>query len=461
MKVVLPFLLIGVIVLSSCASKRNYNKAQKFDESGLYTDAAALYLKSVVANSNNIDAKLGLQRTGQLVLDDKVEAFKNQYQNGAIKDAVYAYREAESYYNQLSSVGVKLNIDDQQSVYYQEVKDQYLDQLYQQAMKALSLEEFAGAESQLSEVLTFDKRYKDAQSQWITAKYEPVYRQGNQRIAGEMFRSAYGDFNIINLATKGYKNSIELQSECLSKAQVTIAVLPFTYKFMGLSSYSSAVKSNVLGKVSQLNSPFYQVISDDAISSIPGWASIKDQSLAVNMARKLQNFEAKSILSAQIEKFNRNSGKLIKLEKRGYLKKTVDVKNEETGSTEKKTVYSKIRYYEYKQTNSVLLSLNYSLNRIDKSELAFSDQFYKEETDEVHYAKFDGDYKQLIPGYWKYSDRESAEDRIEDNETSRKELQQLFSAKKEIASIQTLESNLFQLCGDHVANNILNYKPEN
>ncbi len=462
MKRIAPLLFLGIILLSSCASKRNYNKAQKFDKAGLYSDAATLYYKSLKANKNNIDAKLGLQRTGQMVLEDKITAFQAQYNNGNAKDAVYAYRDAESYYNQLSTLGVKLILSEEQKAYYLEVKDKYLDILYQQATKALAHEEFGSAETYFKEIIIIDKNFKDVQTKWITAKYEPIYRRGKQLIATASFRSAYGDFNSINKATKGYKNSIELQAQCLEEATVSIAVLPFTYKYKIYRNYVSPVKGNVVNQLSQIKSPFYRLISDDAILSISDWSHIKDPTLAVKHAKRLgTGFEAKAILTARIDNYMQEQGQLRKKEKRGYLKRTVEVVNPETKVKESKVRYSKVRYYEYEQENSVVLSLSFALDRVDKDEMAVSDIFYGEEKSKVHYASFDGDYKQLVAGYWKYSDKVSDEDQIYDSSESNNQLHSLFTNSKQIVSIAKLESTLFDKCGLHVANKITEYKPEN
>ncbi|WP_430815386.1 hypothetical protein [Carboxylicivirga sp. RSCT41] len=461
MKQLLP-ILIGLMLLSACASKRNYNKAQKFDEAGLYSDAAALYYKSLKANKNNIDAKLGLQRTGQLVLEDKVEAFKKQYNNGTAKDAVYAYRKAESYYNQLSALGVKLIMSEEQKEYYLEVKDKYLDILYQHGMKALNLEEFKNAETQFAEILSIDKSFKDVQSQWITAKYEPVYRHGNELIQTSQFRSAYTDFNTINSATKGYKNSIELQNMCLEEAKVTVAVLPFSYKYRNYRNYTSTMKNSVVSELSQIKSPFYQLISDEAIKTVPDWTKTKDLSMALKYARQFgSEFEAKTILTARIDKYIKSQGQLRKEEKKGYLKQIVEVTNTETKLKEQKVKYTKVRYYEYSQENSIIMSLSYDLDRIDKDEKAFADNYYGEKKDKIHYAKFDGSYKQLVAGTWKYIDKDSPEDSVYDSEQSNKQLHELFKNKKEIQSIASLESNLLKECAQHVSKNLTNYKPEN
>ncbi|WP_439184356.1 hypothetical protein [Carboxylicivirga taeanensis] len=461
MKQLLPILII-TFLMAGCASKRNYNKAQKFDEAGLYTDAASLYFKSLSANKNNIDAKLGLQRTGQLVLEDKIDAFKSKYNNGSAKDAVYAYREAENYFKQLASLGVKLILPEEQKEYYQEVKDRYLDILYQQSMKALSLDEFVTAEAQLKEIISIDKNFKDAQSQWVIAKYEPVYRHGNQLMLSQQYRSAYDRFSTINKATKGYKNSIELQTQCLDEATVTIAVLPFGYKYRGSRNYTTMMKERVVSELSQLKSPFYKIISDEAINSVPGWTQTKDQAMALKYARHQgDNFEAKAILAARIDNYQKMAGKLNKNEKRGYLKQTVEVINPQTKVKEQKVKYTKVRYYEFEQENTVSISLNYELNRVDRDELAFADNFYGSKKDHIHYARFDGDYKKLVAGTWKYIDKESAEDKVYDSEASNSRLHELFTNKKDIQSITTLENQVLKECMEHVANSMVKYQPEN
>lgn len=462
MKYYISILLTGLILLSSCASKRNYNKAQKYDQAGLYSDAANLYYKSLVANKNNIDAKLGLQRTGQMVLEDKIETFKAQYNNGTAKEAVYAYREAENYFKQLSTLGVKLILAEEQKAYYHEVKDRYLDNLYQQAMKALSLEEFSGAEVQFAEIITFDKSFKDAKTQWITAKFEPVYRKGNKLMTTESYRSAYNEYYTINKYTNGYKSSLELQTQCLNEATLSIAILPFTYHYKSYKNISTPVRNKVTNHISQIKSPFYKLISDESITSIPGWSTAKFPTVVIkNAKQKAAEFEAKSILSANIEKYMKQHGRLIRNEKRGYLKQTVEVINKDTRLPEKKVVYKKIKYYEYKQKNNVALSLNYVLNRIDKNEIALSDTFNGEETDEIHYAHFEGDYKRLIPGYWKFIDKDSEEDRIYDSSDSCNKLHSLFKKKKEIQSTSKLEIIILDKCAQYIASNITNYKPEN
>lgn len=456
------FVFIGLLLLSSCTSKRLVNKAEKFDDAGLYTDAAGLYYKSLVANSNNIDARLGLQRTGQLVFDDKIEAFKAKYANSTVKEAVYAYREAESYYQSLAKLGVKLITPEEQKVYYQEVKDKYLNDIYGQARKAIGLEEFASAEGLFSEILKIEPTYKDTKSQWITAKYEPIYRRGNTLFNTELYRSAYKDFDIINKGTEGYKNSIQLQQAALNNARLTIAFLPVYTPSSSKRTAALQCQQKIYNGIQGIKSPFYKTLSGESIHSIHGWDNIRDQDMAIQLAKKLgHEFEAKSIFKSELIKHSKYQGRLSKKEKRAYLKRTISVTNPETNLKEQKVVYDKVRYYEYQQKNQLIMELNYALVRVDRDEMALANSFYSDRADEVHYARFDGDYKNLVPGYWRSSTKDSDEDKIYDDATSISRLHQKFKSKSELKTVSQLEKEAFDACAKQIAQHISEYQPEN
>ncbi len=190
----LVLLLSITLIFTACASKRYLKKGLELENSGLYSDAANQYYNSLLKNINNIDAKIGLQRTGQLVFDDYIEKFKNQYSNGTTKDAVYAFLNAENYYSKIKKVGLNLIFPEEQRSYYKEVEDVYLSSLYKDAIKALELEEFASSEKIFSEILSLNNNYKDAKSKWIIARYEPIYREGVQLMNSDMFRSSYFTF---------------------------------------------------------------------------------------------------------------------------------------------------------------------------------------------------------------------------------------------------------------------------
>ena len=230
MKKIIFFALIAVVSFS-CASKRYAKKAMKYEEAGLYEDAALMYYESLKAKQDNIDAKLGLRKTGQMVLDKKLSEFSEAYHLNSDKIAVYAYLEAKRFYDMVLLVGVGLSFDEGNTAYYNEIKNRYLSSVYANGSKALSLEEFDKAKQIFGEIISIDPTFQNAGEMYKTAKFEPMYRSGITQLDNGLFRSAYYTFVEILKENNAYKDVAELKEEALEKAKISIAVLPVSSKY--------------------------------------------------------------------------------------------------------------------------------------------------------------------------------------------------------------------------------------
>lgn len=461
-KINLVFIVFLVLLISGCASKRFYKKAEKFDQAGLYTDAAALYYQSALRNSNNIDAKLGLQRTGQMVLDDKILVFKNHYNNGMADEAVHAYLAAEKYHKKVFNIGIKLIFPEEEKAYYNEVKDEFLNNKYQEATKALGLEKFSTAERLYTDILEVDDSYKDSKSKWIIAKYEPIFRKGNEQFNIRLFRSAYYSFDKIIRGVGVYKNSMALKSNALDSAMLTIVCSTVGFSESQYGVVANQLKAKAIDRIHTINSPFYKLVSESTIVSIPNWTLLKGPSDAFQQAKKYKSeFEAKAVLGITLNQLTLHTGKMKKVTKRAYLKQAKTVINETTKEKETSITYKKVEYVEYSKENRASLKASFELSRIDKDELAFSSTFNKEAVDNVHYATFDGNYKNLVPGYWEFKSKNSPKDKRDSSKSNKSKLHALFRQSKEVKHVNKLQENLLNACSYKIVNQIKNYKPEN
>ncbi len=468
MKHIILFLSI-LLIFSGCASKRYLKKGLELENSGLYSDAANQYYNSLLKNINNIDAKIGLQRTGQLVLDDYIEKFKNQYQNGTPKDAVYAFIKAENYKIKISKVGLNLIFPEEQRSYYKEVEDTYLSSLYEDAIKALQMEEFASSEKVFTEILSLNGNYKDAKSKWIIARYEPVYREGKQQMDSEMYRSAYYTFKSIIDAIKVYENSLDLMNQSLEYAKVTIAVSNIKYAYTSYKTLAGNLKNKIVNGINGMNSPLYEVTTVSSIEKNPFTNSLvtSQNPVAVeydrnkDLVQDYQSSKAKAIITGEIQNYKVYNGKLSRKEKRGYLQRTVEYVDEETGEKRKKYVYDKVKYYECEMTRYVSISFKYLMKRTDKDEVPISNIFTHQETDKIHYVIYDGNYKRLVPGYWKYINKDSSEDYVNEETSAATKLRNLVKNKRTAISTSDLQSTLIEKCVNTIVSEIANYKPEN
>ena len=86
--------LLAVILFSCSGTKKMTKKAVVFEEQGMYSEASAYYLLALERKSTNIDAAMGLKRTGQLVMDDYLADFFKSHKAKDSKSSVYSYLKA-------------------------------------------------------------------------------------------------------------------------------------------------------------------------------------------------------------------------------------------------------------------------------------------------------------------------------------------------------------------------------
>lgn len=451
MKKILLFLSV-ILLIAGCASKRYTKKAAKFEEAGLYEDAAAYYYEAVRKKDSNVDAKLGLRKTGQQTLDKKLSEFNIAYKQADYKKAVYNYIDAENYFNKIKAVNVELNFPEYYKEYYEESKNDYLNKKYTDGVDKLNRDDFAAALLVFEEIKKIDGTYKDVKDLYITAKYEPFYREANTNLDNGLYRKAYYTFDNILKGTGGYKQANTLKEEALQKGTITILVTDFQYSNTYTRNASQAVTSKVRSQLSTSENPFIKIIDVSAIN-----ANIYQDGRLNMQAANLSGIKA--ILTGNVSRVVENTGKLNKTEKRGYIKEVRKVKNDK-GEDVDKVEYFKTTYYEYEAENYASVELNFKLISTENNEILVSDLVSLTNNDKMHYASFSGEKKTLVPGYWKYKDRKSPEDNVKDNQSDINRLKNLLNASKEIKSTTELLDEVIKQSVQRISDKVNKYNPE-
>jgi hypothetical protein len=169
---------------------------------------------------------------------------------------------------------------------------------------------------------------------------------------------------------------------------------------------------------------------------------------------------ADAILVGDVLEFTASKGRLHQFNRKGYVKKISKFRNRETGETETKVSYDKVEYVEYEQVNSAWGKVSFKLIDLKTREVLLADVFSHHLSDKMHYARFDGNPDKIVPGYWKYANRKSSDDKILDNYADRQKLQRLFKAKKAIKSITQLSDDIMQKISQDISNSVNNFNPD-
>lgn len=455
------FIVLALLVLSGCASKRYAKKGAEFEKTGYYEKAAEMYLASVLKNPKNVEATIGLKRNAQLTLDKKLGSFLNHYNADEPKDAVYKYIESKEYYNSVLNAGVELVFPSHYADYYDEVKKIYLESRYNEAYLFLVDEEFVPAEAMLNEILLIDPYYQDAAVLLKTAHYEPIYRKGKELMQIKKYRSAYHSFEKILSKIPNYKDTKELSEKALEQALITIALIDFANK-TGYSQFSVAIQGKVEQSLIGIKSPFIKLIDRSNTEHIKSEQLLtlegKVDNAVSSKAGKM--YGVKALLTGQVDKVDFNQGKLEKKAMKGYLKEKVVEKKE--GEPDKITyIYHKTYYNEFSQKHSIYCTFQFKLISAETGEIMVSDVISLLVDDEINYASYEGDSKNLVKGSWSHKDKDASTDVVKDNAADNRELASLLNGDRQIKSMEQLSQELTKMIAEKVALKINSYDPEN
>lgn len=402
MKSFVPLLSIGlaaVVLASACSGSKAYSKkAAQLDASGMYAEAADMYLQSVVRNQKNVEAKIGLKKTGQQLLNDKLSAFFKAFSTDDHEGAVNAYLDAKAYADRVQRAGVVLEVPDSYAKDFNEVKGKYLVELYTKGQDLMAAQDFKAAEAIFGKIGALEPGYKDAGSLQNVAYLEPLYRSGKASLEAKQYRKAYADLSKVVEKDATYKDSGALRDQCVTLGRYAIAVLPFSGPD-NRKAQAAAVQAYATTALTNVNDPFLSVVDRDDIQKILdeqrlGMSGVVDESTAVS-AGKLMG--AQAVLMGTLIDYREEPGTLRRSTKDGYEAYQVKQLNTETNQYYLVTKYKPVKYTEYYQENKVYLSFSYKLVSLETGQVLMSKVVDQQTADHAYYASYDGDRNALFP----------------------------------------------------------------
>lgn len=432
MKPTASFILLGALAaftaVSCNGSKSLAKKGEKLDASGLYAEAADMYLQSLMRNTRNVDAKIGLKKTGQQLLNDKLSAFFTAYSVGDSKEeAVNGYLGAKNYADRVGQYGVVLEIPGNYLADFNEVKGKHLMELYERGQALMAEKDYKGAEAVFAKITTLEPSFKDSGKLQDVAYLEPLYITGKQALEQGRYRKAYEDLGKVTAKDVSYKDASALKNQAVEKGRYAIAVLPFA----GTKKDQAArVQAFATSSLTGIKDPFIKVVDRENIERILaeqrlGMSGVVDEASAVQAGKLLG---AQAVLMGTLIDYREEPGTVKRSTKDGfqsYPLKVTDPANPSQMITV--TKYKAARYSEFYQENKVFCSFSYKLVSLETGEVLLSKVVDSNKDDHAWYASFEGDPASLFP----------ARNGVLDTNGQR-ELQKLLKAPREVRSTAVL-----------------------
>lgn len=449
LRTLICFFLIVCLLPACSGTKRMAKKAMKYEEKGLYKEAARYYMESLRRDKENIDAQLGLQTNGQKVLDDMFREFDNAQAANNDKVVVYGYLEAKEYYDQVMNMGVRLDYPAYYDDYYKESKSRYISQVYEQADHYFDRRDFAKAEALYSEVISLNPEYRQAKEKRLVAVVEPLYVKASEAFEQQKYRTAYNYFDKVLGHDRDYKDAQYKKAEALEFGQLTIGMLPFrnlTYERRA----EERVAAYFMNEMVNTDNPFIKVIDREHTQRLlqeqhMGLSGMMDESSAAEAGKMIG---VKAVLTGKLITYDERNGRLKKTKHRGKEKYRVKIKVDSTDSYVYEDRYRTVYYYEYENWNEVLVSFQYNLISSETGEILFSDVVEKKYDDKIHYAYYKGDPDDLYP---------LREGKIVTGRAKR-QLKDMLRSRKKLKSPESMAKDAFRSVAREMKNQVLVYE---
>ena len=441
---ILLFLFIA-LSLVACKGPKYYTKlGAKQEASGLTTEAAKSYYAALMRKRSYIEAQIGMKRTGQTVLNQKMAEFGRKKTMGTAREGVYAYLEADEYRKRISNAGVNLDVSQMYLDDFDAAKAQYVAELYEKGTTHLEKEEYRDAELTFKELTKFDPNFKDAKDLGDVAYLEPLYKDGKAMLEAGRYRSAYESLNKVLAKKSSYKNALDLKNQSLEKGTITIALLPFSN---GTRTQNAEVNMSAytLSALTNIKDPFLRVVDREHMMAILQeqklqLSGVVDDATAVEVGKIVG---AQVILTGTVLKYDEKRGNVNRESRTAY--QAYNERQVSNGQEVVVTKYKPVDYSSYYGKSYCSMDAQVKLISLKTGELLRTNMITKKLEDEVYYAKADFDRNTLYPG--EGGRVETASDKVQ-------AFRGLFNARRELKSVDELNGDLYRAVTDEMAEQV-------
>ncbi|MGB0390042.1 MAG: CsgG/HfaB family protein [Salibacteraceae bacterium] len=422
---------VSLLLASSCnSSKSYYKKGSQLIIAGLSEEAAEYYLLALKKNSNNIDARIALKKSGQDLLEEKLQSFYKLYTAEDYIGATKKYIEAVDYQN-LVSPYVKLEIPPYYIDYFNESKVVFLDENYNKAKQLIEENKFEAANARIVEIESVDPNYKDVASLKNYSNVEPIYLEALKFFEAENYHKSYDLFVRVIKMNGNYKQAPYYRDESLVNGRLTIAILPFEDE--SKTSYMSAsLKRLILQGGSSKKDPFLVYIDRENMDALLneqklGLTGVIDENTAAETGKLLG---AKFLIKGRIINYNHIYEPLQTRVETAYEERTVRKYNSVQGYYYNQKTYVKTNYKLNTIKRTVECKIELSLISTETGEVVLSQSYSQKKDDNLQFGEYSKDAKNLYPGYYKSLSYASAEDLVDKSIIEKQKLERVIAQKR-------------------------------
>lgn len=399
MKKLLSILLV-ILTFTSCdPSKRYMKEGDKQYLLGNNDGASNYYYNALLVRPDKEEAKQGLKKTGNVVLQGKFGQFSKHVVSNENQQAVMQYIACKKYYDKCKSVGVELEWPSMYDPIYEDIKNEYISKKYDSGLELMKSNKYEMAEAAFSEIALIDSTYKDATVLRVKSIVEPLYQHGQKMMEIENYKDAYRDFNKIVSLDATYKNALALRADALAKASVGLGVLPVQNQTR-TQGFDVRLYQQIIATLVQAKNPFLKVVDRSSLESMLreqqlGMSGIVDPESAAKAGKLIG---LKYVLMTAISDLVYEDTGLLGDSLVAYEAYTETLPPAiPNGIPQTVTRFKKVQYMDSHQKRRLYYRVFYQLVSTQTAQVVASEVLTEEVADEMHNCTYAGNVNSLYP----------------------------------------------------------------
>jgi tetratricopeptide (TPR) repeat protein len=396
LKRIFPYIFI---LLWACnPSAALLKKAHEYELKEQYDDACTYYYNALLAQPGNHKALEGLRINGQKVLNEKFNLFSKLVLQNKVTDAVKEYQYAQRFYENAKQVGVTLRWPDEYDEVYLEIKAEYADKLFDEALLMINQKRFEDAEKQFELIAAVDTTYAGISLLRINTLLEAMYRQAEKLMQEGKYKEATTAWNRLLQMDENYRDVKRQKQLAMDLATTRVGVFPI----IGLEQEDMGFMRAIDQQLAKSNGAFIKVIESAEVAQgleSKGWGKDLKLTDALNAAKTIG---LSLLVRIELVKKTDTAEQVTSAPREAYEAYTESVLNPYTNTYTHITRFKKIDYTDTYQSIKLTYTYRYAIYNIQTGTLVSKDEITLYKQDEVHEFSYKGDpsklYQQLPIG---------------------------------------------------------------
>lgn len=396
-------LVIFLLSVTACEGPRYLVKqGQKYERGHDYEQAVVYYCEAYSKDPDNRDARKGMKKAGEKLLDEILEDFYTDYRANRLGDAITHYAKAQRLVGNLERRTVELEIPDSTRRQYADAVDRQINYYYQQGAQFVDAGNYTRAKDMVREIEKLDADYEGLKGLRLAIQADPVYTQAMDAYRRGEKGKAMKLLVEVDKIYPNYRETTRIMNELKTNSTVKLGLLPLENQTQeqALGREMNTLTENELLR---LRNPLLQVISSGGMGYVPahngGWP---DEKSLITLAKNNQadRLLLVTVTGYTVEQLPRQENVAV-----AYLKERVLYYDPYYGQVSNYQ-FREIKYFEVQEETKVTIQLRFRILNVATGTTSYTGNVSKSVINQIRYADYNGVTDDLYPttGYISQTD---------------------------------------------------------